>query len=44
MEIVISLPQIFESSITWWQHLNISCPQYDPTKGVANLNTSHETT
>jgi len=25
------------------EHLDIACPRHDPTRGVANPNTSHET-
>jgi hypothetical protein len=43
MEIKVKLTQIFKSSLACWQHLNMACPQHDPTNGVVNPNTSHET-
>jgi hypothetical protein len=42
MEIKFKLTQILKSSMVCWQHLNMACPQHDPTNGVVNPNTSHE--
>jgi hypothetical protein len=43
MEIKVKLTQILKPSMACWQHLNMACPQHDPTNGVVNPNISHET-
>jgi hypothetical protein len=45
MEIDVNLTtQIMVSSITYWQHLNMVCPQQFVINGVVNPNTSNKTT
>ncbi len=38
------LGQHKESSVAYWQHLDMACPQHAPTNVVINPNTSHDTT
>jgi len=44
MEIDVNLVDTLVSSITYWQHLDIACPQQLPISGVVNPNSSQETT
>ncbi len=44
MEIDVSPIDILVSSVAYWQHLYIACPQQLPINGVANFNSSQETT
>jgi hypothetical protein len=44
MEIIVNLTHILVSTIAYWQHLDIACPQQLLMNGVINLNTLQETT
>ncbi len=39
----INLEENLLPSMAYWQHLDMACPQHDPTKGVVSLNAWHET-
>lgn len=44
MKIDIRSIEIFVSSIAYWQHFGMACPQQLTIKGYVNPNTSHEIT